>query len=102
MPEEIDLYQSQQAFGSPTFTSEWKNISSSQSIIFTAYATQDFTMSVRWATDNLLNVIDTDVLSILANNTGEFILPVKARFVQLYMTFAANPVDFTNQFFFFQ
>jgi hypothetical protein len=101
MPESINLFVNETAYPTSTYTSLWTNVSSSQSIIFSAFATVNYDMSIRWATDNNYNIIDTDIVSVLANNYNEIKMNIKARYMQIHMIFSSNPVNFENQVFFF-
>jgi hypothetical protein len=101
MPELTDIYNSQVGWNTPTWTSEWINISSSQTIVFSAFSTVDYDMIVNWSMDDNHDIVDTDTKSVLANQADELFLPVKTRFIQCSLTFVSNPVDFKTQFFFF-
>ena len=102
MPEELTLYKDIVGHTSLTYTSSWVDVSTTQTIVLTAISSVNYTMSIRWATDDTYTVIDTDTNTVLAAVTGELFLATKARFIQIHMIFASQPCNFTNQFFFFQ
>jgi hypothetical protein len=101
MPEQENLFKNELAYNSLTYTSVWIDVSSSQKIIFVAFADVNFDMTINWSVDDTFNIITTDSLSVVANNSGEFNQSIKSRFMQVHMIFSSNPVDFQNQVFFF-
>jgi hypothetical protein len=102
MPELIEAYINDPVYPDPTYVTEWFNISSSQSLVFTAYCDQDFDMVIDWAVDSQYQIIDTDVKSQLGSDTGEFFIPVKTRFARFsVINIAASPSILRVQGFFF-
>jgi hypothetical protein len=103
MSEILEVYQNEPAYGLASWDSDWINVSSSKTLTFTAFSDQNYDIGIRYAVNETGVVIDTDVVSVLANNAYTFHVPVQNRFAQFFiLNIAANPCILRTQGFFYE
>ena len=104
MGEIIELYQDEQNNTETSWESEILNLVSAKYVTFTGYCSQDFDITLEWATtQDFNNIIDIDTTSALANNSKSLQIPVKAKYIKFKIeNIASQPNRLITQGFFWK
>jgi hypothetical protein len=92
MPELVEAFNNELAYGSPTWVSEWVNVSSSKLLAFSVFSDKDHTTIFEYAVDSNHDIIETDVRPVeTGGDTKEYFLKVKTRFIRLKLDLYGLP-----------
>lgn len=102
MPEAFDVYFNNANHGSSSRVSQWINVSNSESLIYTVHCSQNCDVVVEWsATDNPIQIIETDTYPLVANIDVKIPISIKWRFARFSVkNIASTPCDLKCQLFF--
>ena len=93
-----DAYLNDNNYNSPTYTTEWYNISSYQNITYTVFCSQNCNILIEYSTDNNFSVILTETGSVVANTSTTLYSQVKARYIRFKVSaIASNPAHLIVQ-----
>jgi hypothetical protein len=97
MPEADELFNNNPAYNSPTFVSEWLNISSSNSLYIIVFSSSAYTCTIDYTIDDQYQIISTESTFSEANTSKEFVLYAKTRFLRLTVSGLTNPCILRTQ-----
>ena len=101
MPELNLYFLNDTAYPDPTYEPPFTFVGDVNALKYTIFSSVDCEFGFRWSVDNQLQVISTDTYQLIGGNEESVLVPITARYVQIFVNnIASNPCDLKTQVFF--